>query len=561
MELRDGGTTAGFSTASSAPADNGGAVPTPLPALTILGHPDLDRVGDLVLLGELAGGRELGLSRRQPRFTAPGADCRGPASGEPLGDRFLSRRPLSLEPLSGGGVRLRRRDSRSHLRVDAKAVEHEVELDAGALDRGVVIELAHRLVLLLHRRRPPAGVAGERFGLIGDSEAMEELRAAIGRVADLEVPVLLRGETGTGKELAACSLHDRGPRRAGPFVAVNLGALPPSLAAAELFGARKGAYTGAVRDRAGYFGRADGGTLFLDEIGDAPPELQVRLLRALETREITAVGGRTPRPVDVRVVAATDADLERLIADGGFRPQLLHRLAGYTIRLPPLRQRRDDLGRLLVHFLGLERRAAGEPPPPADPAARRPWLDAALVARLARYRWPGNVRQLRNVVRQLVIDSRGRAVLGEGMRLGQLLPSAPEPSGADSVADTATPVPPAAGLTNPESATAPASAEAQATTVPPPRRKPSEVTEDELLAALRAHRFNLKATAQALRVSRTSLYALVERSPDLRAAADVPPAEIRRAWERHGGDLGAMVDELEVSERALRQRLKDVGLR
>ncbi len=546
MDVPYGGSTAGFSTATGDRARSSAPEPPPLAALTVLGHPDLDRVGDCVLLGELATGREALLARHRPRFTAPGA-----VTGAPLADRFLSRRPIRFEPLAGGGVRLDPGDSRTRLTAGGARVEDRRDLTLGELERGVVLVLARRVVLLLHRRRPPAGGALEGFGLIGDSEGMERVRSAIGRVADLDVPVLLRGETGTGKELVARALHDHGPRRDRRFVAVNLGALPPSLAAAELFGARKGAYTGAHRDRVGYFKRAEGGTLFLDEIGDAPPEIQVMMLRALETREITAVGGRRPRPVDVRVVSATDADLEHLISGGGFRAQLLHRLAGYSIHLPSLRQRRDDLGRLLVHFLRRERRQAGEPPPPKDPDARAPWLAADLVARLAGYDWPGNVRQLRNVARQLVIDGRGRDVLGAGAALDELLPP-PAIAGGDGARVEAAPVPKPEPEAPPSESTEP---------TPVPRRKPSEVSEDELVAALRAQRWNLKAAAEALGVSRTSLYALLERSPNVRSASDVPPAEIRQAWESHGGDLDAMVDELEISERALRQRLKDLGLR
>lgn len=196
-----------------------------------------------------------------------------------------------------------------------------------------------------------------------------------------------------------------------------------------------------------------------------------------------------------------------------------------------MRARRDDLGRLLVEFLRREHQQIGEPMPPVDPDARRPWLPAEIVTRLALYPWPGNVRQLRNAVRQLVIDSRGRPVLEWSAQLDEILPRA---------------------------ASLPGVAPAPVSKRP---RKPSEVTEDELIESLRAMRWNLKKTAQSLGISRTSLYSLVERSRRVRAAADVPPEEIRTAWDRHHGDLGAMVDELEISERALRQRLKDLGLR
>jgi two-component system nitrogen regulation response regulator GlnG len=172
--------------------------------------------------------------------------------------------------------------------------------------------------------------------------------------------VLLRGETGTGKELAARALHDAGPRRRRGFLAVNMGAVPPTLAAAELFGAARGAFTGADQKRIGYFTRADGGTLFLDEIGETPAEVQILLLRALDNREIQPVGGGDPQPVDVRLIAATDADLEGAMAAVRFRSTLLHRLSGYEIFLPQLRDRREDFGRLFLHFLSQELEATGQ---------------------------------------------------------------------------------------------------------------------------------------------------------------------------------------------------------
>jgi len=538
-DVRDD-STAGFSTASrEAVPPPAGVHPPPLPALTILGHPELGRIGERVLLGELTAGRGVELSRHQPSFAPPGGGF-----GRPLADPFLSRRPLRLSAADGGGVRIDRDGSRTHLAVDGEAVAEGCTVAAGAVDGGVVLELARRVVLLLHRATPGDRDRPDDFGLVGESDAMVAVRRAIARVADLDVPVLVRGETGTGKELVARALHRGGPRRDGPFVAVDLGAVPPSLAAAELFGARKGAFTGADRDRAGYFERADGGTLFLDEVGEAPPELQAMLLRVLETGEVTAVGGRTARRPEVRLVAATDADLERRIAAGDFRAQLLHRLAGYTLRLPPLRHRRDDLGRLLIHFLRRERERIGEPPPPADPEGRDPWLPAALVARLVRHRWPGNVRQLRNVVRQLVIDARGRGRLDAGPHLDELLGE--PPAGAVPAA--------------PEGASGPGAA-APGARQRGPSRKPSEVPEAELLETLRRERWNLKATARALGIPRTSLYELLRRSPRVRAAADVPAEEIRDAHRRHGGELEAMVTELEISERALRQRLRDLGLR
>ena len=284
----------------------------------------------------------------------------------------------------------------------------EVSFSAAEVDRGVVLLLAGRVVLLLHRFRPVFPDSLPRYGLVGLSDSLLDLCRQVARVADLDVPVLLRGESGTGKELVASALHRASRRRDRPFLALNMGALPASLAAAELFGAARGAYTGAEHARRGYFRRAHGGTLFLDEIGEAPQEVQPLLLRALESGEIQPLGSEEPARVDVRVVAATDADLEQAVAAGRFRAPLLHRLGGYAIRLPPLRERRDDIGRLFFHFLREELAVVGEERRLADSGPNaQPWPPAAWIARFAAAPWPGNVRQLRNVARALAIDSRG----------------------------------------------------------------------------------------------------------------------------------------------------------
>jgi two-component system, NtrC family, nitrogen regulation response regulator GlnG len=232
--------------------------------------------------------------------------------------------------------------------------------------------------------------------LIGRSAAMQDVYRMIARVVATDLTVLILGESGTGKELVARALHDLGPRKAKPFVAVNMAAIPRELIEAELFGHERGAFTGALARNAGRFEQASGGTLFLDEIGDMPMEAQTRLLRVLQSGEFTTVGGAKTIAVDVRIIAATHKNLSELIANGQFREDLYYRLAVVPVSLPPLRQRKDDIGLLAQHFL---ERAAAEGLP-------RKRIDAAGTARLTEHSWPGNVRELENLMRRLAAISR-----------------------------------------------------------------------------------------------------------------------------------------------------------
>lgn len=496
-----------------------------VPGLTILYHPDVERIGERVSLPGLASGREELLSRAEPAFHQPGS-----ALQRPLADPHLSRRPIRLVPgPDPGGVQLICGESSAAVAVNGEAVAGERDLTAAEIDQGAVLLLASRVVVLLSRI-DPVGPCPPGLGLIGESASMVFLRQEIHRIAGLGVPVLLRGETGTGKELVARACHDAGLRRGHPYLAVNMAAVPPTLAAAELFGAARGAYTGADRKRDGYFQRADGGTLFLDEVGETPLEVQALLLRALESREIQPVGGDAPRRVDVRLIAATDADLEEAVAAGRFRAPLLHRLAGYEIRIPPLRARRDDFGRLFLHFLRQELEELGEGHRLAAGPGGRPWIPAALVARLALFDWPGNVRQLRNLVRQIVLAGRDGEP-GMWLQAGRLFQD------------------PVRAAARPDST--PARKE---------YRSPEAASEDELLAALRANRWRIQRAAAQLGISRTSLYDRIEKSSRIRKAVDLSPQEIEACRERCAGDLDAMVEFLEVSKRGLQRRMTQLGL-
>jgi two-component system nitrogen regulation response regulator GlnG len=486
--------------------------------LTILYHPSLTRIGERALLTGLESGRSFELSRLEPPFAAPGA-----RDSRPLADHKLSRVPLRIRG-SDRAVMIERGDSQLPAEANGQPIAATAHFSRADLERGVVLLLGRRIVLLLHLLDPATDAGEPLFGIIGYSAAVVRVRRDIRKVADFNIPVLVRGESGTGKELVARAIHDAGARRDGPYLAVNLGAIPQSLAASELFGAVRGAFTGA-HDRPGYFQRAQGGTLFLDEIGEAAPELQVLLLRCLESGEIQPVGADRPRPVDVRVVSATDADLQAAIEATRFRAPLLYRLGGYVIRLPPLRERREDLGRLLAAFLRRELAAIGAASVLDD--ERQPWLPASIVARLAQHDWPGNVRQLANVVRHLVIANRGAHPAAHFQVLDELRPAAPP-------ADSAT---------------------------PPAALRPADITEDQLVAALRAHRFSPERAAAALGIPRASIYRRMDRSSRVRKASELGADEIRAAQAAANGDEEAMAERLEVSVRALRRRMGELALR
>ncbi len=237
----------------------------------------------------------------------------------------------------------------------------------------------------------PRDDSGEKMPLIGRSPAMQDIYRSLARLMGTDLTVMIVGESGTGKELVARALHTLGKRRHGPFVAINMAAIPRELVESELFGHEKGAFTGATQRNAGRFEQAEGGTLFLDEIGDMPPEAQTRLLRVLQEGEYTRVGGRNAIRANVRIVAATHHDLRRLIRQGQFREDLFYRLNVVPIRLPPLRERTEDIPELVRHFLAAAE-AEGLPAKTIDPLA---------MDRLKAYRWPGNVRELENLVRRL----------------------------------------------------------------------------------------------------------------------------------------------------------------
>ena len=259
----------------------------------------------------------------------------------------------------------------------------------------------------------------ERFGILGNAPALYRVIDRIRQVARTDVTTLIQGESGTGKELVAQAIHALGARKHRPLVIVNCGAIPEGLIESELFGAEKGAFTGAVERRTGYFEEADGSTIFLDEIGEMPVSAQVRLLRVLETGAYTRVGASTPRQSDVRVIAATNRDLAAEVRAGRFREDLYYRLATVVIELPALRERREDIPLLFDYFLHRAAQRYGAGPRRLTDEARR---------LLMQYAWPGNVRELRNVAEQAVVLLRGDLLDAADLRPYLRGVSAPAPS-------------------------------------------------------------------------------------------------------------------------------------
>ena len=296
------------------------------------------------------------------------------------------------------------RKLRPELRVIAMSAQNTLLTAVKAAERGAfeylpkpfdLRELIDAVERALHAPAVAAAAGpqepDDQLPLIGRSPAMQEIYRLLARLMGTDLTVMITGESGTGKELVARALHDYGKRRHGPFVAINMAAIPRELVESELFGHERGAFTGATQRYAGRFEQADGGTLFLDEIGDMPVEAQTRLLRVLQEGEFTRIGGRATIRANVRIIAATHRDLRHHVRQGLFREDLFYRLNVVPMRLPPLRERSEDIAALVRHFWGLTQ-AEGLP---------AKTLSGAALERLKRYRWPGNVRELENLIRRL----------------------------------------------------------------------------------------------------------------------------------------------------------------
>lgn len=442
---------------------------------------------------------------------------------EPLGHAAISRAPAHLLERPGASLRVSLPDTAMHCEVDGQQRQGDFEITPAAIERGVMFIFGGVLALCLHRVRSlPDGLALSE--LAGLSSPMVSVRRQIAQVARTNLSVLILGESGTGKERVAQALHAQSRRSQARLIAVNMAAMSESLAAADLFGTTRGAYTGAQAARPGYWREADGATLFLDEVGDTPALVQPMLLRAIESGEFRPLGASRDEHADVRLIAATDRNLDA----SAFNQPLLRRLEAFVIRLPALRERREDLGLLALRALQQD-----------GTLTELPRLPPALLRALCLFDWPGNVRQLMHVMRRIALQSE-LAAEGVGWpTVNELLGTAQPPSATDADA-------------------APSEGPAQAAVVPAASRSfraPSSVSEQELIAALDAAGWRLSQAAEALGVSRPSLYNLIRKHPQVRSADSLQPAEVEAALRAGHTELADLATHLRMPQEALRRRL------
>jgi transcriptional regulator with PAS, ATPase and Fis domain len=463
--------------------------------LTIAFHPDTARIGQRAVVPKQSGNTVWVLGRRSPAFGA--GDVQSPT---PLDDPHVSRRALQFT-YQDKRLLIRRFDASSRCRVGDAELLDSVDLDVEQLLEGVPLLLSHSIVLVLRlgpgdNKSADAAVAADVMR--GSSACMGRVREQVARAATSDLDVLVRGETGTGKELVATIIHRASAR---------------------------GAFTGADKAATGYFEQAEGGTLFLDEIGDTSPEVQPQLLRALQQREIQAVGGRI-RQVDLRVISATDAALEE---DGvAFKAALRYRLGACEIVLPPLRDHPEDVGELLLYFLRSSAVEAGRTE--LLPHAQSPALDIAawanLFFHLLTYRWPGNVRELANIAQQIVLSSEHSLTLSDSL---QAMLSGH--SGRSSRASNY-----------------------------PARRRMRDISDEVFESSMVCNDFEALQVSRQLGVSRTAVYRRIETSVRYRLAGEIQSDELQRVLLSHEGDCTGAARELRVSVKSLRSRLRKLRI-
>jgi DNA-binding NtrC family response regulator len=488
-------------------------------------HPDTSRIGELCTIPWTDDFLIIG--RHYPEFAASSASV---ANG--IDDSSVSREAFFLKH-DGGQWQIGRKAGRSRLRLNSQELFEEAQISQECLQQGLIVTLAQRVVLHLRLQSPESceqNSSPELASLAGVSPAMRQLRQSTAVAATSADDVLLIGPTGSGKERIARAIHALSSRSSGPWVAVNMAAMPVEIASASLFGARKGAYTGADANRSGFFQQADGGTLFLDEVGDTPAVLQPMLLRALQEREIQVVGGKTER-VDLRVIAAMEQDPDELREH--FRPALRYRLGAQEIRLPALAERREDVALLAANLFGERGQVDGHPwdVGPSETSVRS-W--ARLFEQLLGYAWPGNIRELQHTVAQISSFSKAGLEVPKAVRARL----------------ATTPIIPVISTEE----------EPHTEVKEMPAFRLAELSDADFVAAWRAAKYEVASIARQLGVSRSAIYRRLQNLRECRLAADVPLGEMLSALDACRGDLASTADRLAVSRRGLQTRLRASGV-
>ncbi len=562
-----------------------------LPIVEVLFHYDLDAVGFVTSPPLFLGGEAVSFGRDAPLFVRPERGHGGERRA--LGDPCISRHQFTLRwvrSLQCFEIVVAKDSRRALTLLSQKGGEFAPRFEPiherAMAYPGACLAIGNRAMLLLDSR-PCRDEGFERMGMVGEHGRLWMVRDEISRVARFQRPVLIQGETGTGKELAARALHERSEHRSGPFLAVNCGAIPEHLIESQLFGHRKGAFTGADKDSLGLFRSAEGGSVFLDEIGELSPLLQTRLLRTLQESVVTPVGSVEEVKVNVRVIAATNLDLQAMVDQGRFREDLYYRLMAHVLTLPPLRQRVSDVPRLFVHFLRqhrseheelgrLWRKADGAPPP----------IPIGFFAELLSDPWRGNVRHLQNVVEATAsrnldggaFKAPDLSKLGVAQR-GPIVDEVAVLGGAKGVVEPQAveeEVPPRLDAALVRVVEAIGSARGTVLKLVPateivelgvehgddPQVLALQVQErvgENLWRLLEHNDYNQTRAADVLSVSRTTLVKLMQ-TLGFQRPRDLTAQVVLEASARVGSDLEVLAGHLKVSRRGLKLRLSELGL-
>lgn len=495
----------------------------PLLSLTIAWHTDNARIGE-----QFIGSTEaevIELSRFTPVFRHITGDAL------PIGHGGVSRNPLRIVRDTSDGITICPPNSRMVVEVNGEEISTPSYLSPEQVDAGVIIGLGRAIYICLHWMRclPKLNPVN---GFIGVGSHAISTRDLIRLAATNDNAVLLLGETGTGKEVAAQAIHQLSKRSAAKMVSVNMAALNESLAAADLFGAAKGAYTGAQNTRDGYFSEAQNSSLFLDEIGNTPTTVQPMLLRVLENGEYRPLGATRDARSTARLITATDQDLYHT----NFNHALVRRLESFTIRIPPLRQRREDIGLLIAHLSKRE----------DFPSINLSLIPPSLIGEMLNFDWPGNIRQLSNVLKRALLSLQ----LGEYPQLSKFIeaPKAIPPASAElrkAISDAPIPV-----VKTPVASADNAHVE---------RKKLRDLTEQDVIDAMHRHGWTIQYAADDLGISRPSMYKLIEANSQIRRVEQIPAEEIRAHLDAVNNHVEDCAARLKTPSEALRRHLKGLG--